>query len=166
MYNNIITSLSDEIIISTDVCAKSSPTIVNSPVLELLNVLKYIIYVFGVLGGSRSCIVAVRYSDRRRPLENEEEERPFICVLYYYHHYIYSRKLSAKDEIFREIITSSHTTIIIIMIIMIFHPDSRISDFARNLRQKYVYVIIIIERILIHGRPPRCTSREWRSVPT
>jgi len=33
---------------------------------------------------------------------------------------------------------------------MIFHPDSRISDFARNLRQKYAFtIIIIIKRIFI-----------------
>jgi len=41
---------------------------------------------------------------------------------------------------------------------MIFHPDSRISDLARNLRQKYAAftIIIIIKRIFIHA--PTSTS--------
>lgn len=53
---------------------------------------------------------------------------------------------------------------------MIFRPDSRISDLARNLRQKYTaftIIIIIIKRIFIHAPTSTSgvgTAREWRSV--
>jgi len=52
---------------------------------------------------------------------------------------------------------------------MIFHSDSRISDLARNLRQKYAAftIIIIIKRIFIHAPTSTSgvgTAREWRSV--
>lgn len=118
------------------------------------------IYVFGVLGGSRSPRSCSRSPMQRSPAATGERRGGatiYICAYYIiimiiiiYIYIIGYDPRRTKSSC--EIITSSHTT----TIIMIFHPDSRISDFARNLRQKYVYIIIIIERIFIHA--PSSTS--------